>query len=163
MTPIAQPPQYLLDTQIRVNPPALESSSQISRMDDPGKTFSFTVEQPAAPWLRSAVERVEDLTALAVGWDGYQARSIDAGMALQVVSFLLDHAYLPVPEPSIVPLADGGIQIEWHEHGIDLEISFSDHDAGVFVEDHETGVSEERPVADASVVFSNVFGRLTGA
>lgn len=161
MTPVGQPPQYLVETQIRLRPPAIESSSQTSQMSGPEKVVSLSVEQPAANWLRSAITRIEDLTALAAGWDGYEASAIDAGVALQAVRFLLDHAYPAVPQPAIVPLADGGIQIEWHQGGIDLEISFSDQESGVFVEDHHTSLIEERPVSEASAVFLNLIGRLT--
>lgn len=161
MSPIAHPPQYILETQLRFNRPVLESSSQISSMRRSENRISLNVEQPAADWLRAAIRRVEDLTALAPGWDGYGAKAIDAGVALQVVSFLLDHAYRTLPEPAIVPLADGGLQIEWHHNGVDLEIAFSDDEAAVFLEDHQTGLTEERPVDEASAVFSNVMGRLT--
>lgn len=124
------------------------------------KHIALRVDQPAADWLRPAISRVEELTALAPGWNSYNAKPIDAGVAMEAVAFLLDHAYRTVPEPSIVPLADGGIQIEWHDGGVDLEIVFSEREPGVFLEDHETGLSEEHPVGEASAIFSQLMGRL---
>jgi hypothetical protein len=156
-----QAPQYSNVIELGVKPPGLAASSLIS--GSVGRQFSVRVEQPAAEWVAAALERIEELTALARGWDGYDAKPIDATVAVQAVRFVLDHAYPSVPQPAIVPSADGGIQIEWHRGGIDLEVSISDHESTVYVEDHETGTSEERPAAEATVIFSNLFGRLARA
>jgi hypothetical protein len=46
-----------------------------------------------------------------------------------------------------VPLRSGGIQIEWHERGIDLEIQVrSQMDVRVSFENAHTGDSWERPI-----------------
>jgi hypothetical protein len=162
MTLVAQPPQYLLNTRIRAAAPAPESGSQTSGSTRSPKEISFNVSQPAADWLRQSIQRIQDLTALAPGWDGYGAKPIDAGVAVDAVSFLIDHAYPTVSEPAVVPLADGGIQLEWHVGGIDLEIAFSDEDGGVFLEDQATGATEEHASNEAGRVFVRSIGRLAG-
>jgi len=68
---------------------------------------------------------------------------------LQAVEFLLRVALPHVPPPAIVPLSDGGIQLEWHEGGVDLEISFSDLEPGVYVEDRDSGEAAELPLDEA--------------
>ena len=48
------------------------------------------------------------------------------------------------PLPSLVPTSQGGIQAEWHQEGIDLEIeATSSHRFAVYLEDVESGKSEE--------------------
>ena len=160
VSPLQAPP-YSNVIELGVNPPGLAASSLIS--GSAGRQFSVRVEQPAAKWVAAALERIEELTALARGWDGYDAKPIDATVAVQAVRFVLDHAYPTVPQPAIVPSADGGIQIEWHRGGLDFEVSISDHESTVYVADHEQGTSEERPGAEATIMFSNLFGRLARA
>lgn len=152
-----QPPQYLIDTQITTRPP-IRSTSLIS--NESTQQISLQVSQPAAAWIRAAIGKIEDLTALAPGWDDYNAKIIDATVAVQAVRFILDHAYPTLPEPAIVPTSDGGIQIEWHRGGVDFEVAISDEESTVFVEDTQTGEIEQRPADQAAVVFGNVLGRL---
>jgi len=68
----------------------------------------------------SAVE----ICALPPGWDSYKARTIDARAverALRFCEWLKDNA----PVPILVPLNDGGVQLEWHTaDGQDVEIEF---------------------------------------
>lgn len=76
-------------------------------------------------WQASVLKKVTELLKLPADWDGYGAPAIrrDAAMfALEV----LETVMLPrTPLPAIVPAADGGIQIEWHEGDIDLEFHVS--------------------------------------
>lgn len=73
-------------------------------------------------WLESAVDRLASLVRLEAGWDSYQARTIDPQRAQHVLLALLEVMKPATPLPSIVPTTDGGIQLEWHRNGIDLEI-----------------------------------------
>lgn len=73
-------------------------------------------------WLQAAIERLTSLVRLEPGLDSYRAKSIDPQRAQQVLSALLEVMKPETPLPSIVPTTDGGIQLEWHRNGIDLEI-----------------------------------------
>lgn len=90
-----------------------------------GKFLTAYDAGPEIKWQASALKKVAELLKLPVDWDGYGAPSIrrDAAMfALEV----LETVMLPrTPLPAIVPAADGGIQIEWHEGDIDLEFHVS--------------------------------------
>ena len=37
------------------------------------------------------------------------------------------------PSPSVVPLADGGVQLEWHRNKQDLEIVFPREEDGLYL------------------------------
>ena len=100
------------------------------------------VAPDASPWYSAALDRISDLTALAVGWNGYDAREVKADMAIDAAAFLAKAAFPGIAPPSITPLADGGVQVEWHRGGLDIEITFSDDEPGVYIEDRQGGEIE---------------------
>lgn len=65
-----------------------------------------------------------------------------------VVRFVGDR----VPPPSVVPLSDGGVQLEWHRNGVDLEVTFTDEaDDGVYCREVETGSRWSLPLDVAAL------------
>lgn len=129
-------------------------------LEDPA-VYTVTLTSAASPWFGIALNRISGLTALAVGWNGYQSHEIRADMAMEAVEFLTRVAYPGIAAPAIVPLSDGGVQVEWHRGGLDIEVTFSDEDPGVYVEDRQSGESEELPLADAASVIGRFSPRLT--
>jgi hypothetical protein len=118
------------------------------------------VEVPdASPWYREALERIKSLTALAADWNGYQAHEVKGDMVIDAVEFLAKIAFPGIAAPSITPLADGGLQIEWHRGGLDVEVAFSDQDPGIYVADRQ-GDEVELPLTDAVSVVTNYWPRL---
>jgi hypothetical protein len=120
----------------------------------------WTVLAPdASPWYRAALDRISSLTALAVGWNGYDAREVQADMAIDAAKFLTEVAFPGIAAPSIVPLSDGGVQVEWHRGGVDIEIAFSDEEPGVYVVDREGG-EVELPLTEAVPTIVKYWQRL---
>ena len=156
--PTDAPPQHLIDRTMRLVPPPMSAAS--STLTWGREVVSFTVRQPAASWLRGAVAQVEELTALAANWDTYGAAPIAAGPATQAVKFLLDNAYSELAPPAVVPLSDGGVQLEWHRGGLDVEIAFSTIEPGVYIEDAETGESTETALNTAAATLTTYRNRL---
>ncbi len=74
-------------------------------------------------WLREVEEKMVKLLSLEAGWDSYGAAQI---CPLQVVAAiaLLRRIVKEVgtSRPSVVPTSKGGVQLEWHEQGYDIEI-----------------------------------------
>jgi hypothetical protein len=73
-------------------------------------------------WVAAAATRLVELVSINHGWDGYAGRPVTiqaAQFAMAVLSEVMRH---DVPLPSIVPLSYGGIQLEWHRKGWDLEL-----------------------------------------
>jgi hypothetical protein len=63
----------------------------------------------------------QQLRALEPGWDSYKGKPITEAAITAVENALKCFQEMP----HIVPCGDGGIQIEWHNHGVDIEIQFS--------------------------------------
>jgi hypothetical protein len=74
-------------------------------------------------WQSKAAQRLVDLLRLPIGWDGHQGRPVSPPIAdytFQLLQKLMLRPGLPVP--SITPLAYGGVMLEWHRLGWDVEI-----------------------------------------
>lgn len=90
----------------------------------PGKQPEPATIQPPYPlWLTKAEETLHRLVDLPENWNSYGSRRIDPEIARQASRLLVQLAQPDTPEPSVVPTRRGGVQIEWHDRGIDLEIN----------------------------------------
>lgn len=103
------------------------------------------VEEVRVPaWVRSTVEALSELLALEPDWDSYGARAVDPFHVYTVLQVLALVMRDDTPAPSIGPTNRGGVQVEWHEHGIDLEIeTLSTHTLRVSFEDSRTNTEWE--------------------
>ncbi len=151
---VVSAPQYVIENKIEVTHSAEQLGSTSAQTP---RVFTFKVSQPAASWLQSAIQRISELTALAHGWDSYSAKPVSADAAIDAVQLLLSLAYPELPEPSIVPLADGGLQLEWHRGGLDVEITLSDDESGIFIEDSNSGETSE---AQLNAAVAEVYRRI---
>jgi len=87
-----------------------------------GNEGGIVFEQEPAPWFMPLLNKICELGELPLNWDSYGARSIDLRTATFAVSILFEFLSESDPLPSVVPTSCGGIQLEWHEGGVDLEI-----------------------------------------
>ena len=85
---------------------------------------SLTCEPEVPAWQRPTVESLQDLLQLPRNWDGYGASQIQEQIAQKALMVLVEVMENNAPAPSVVPLSDGGIQVEWHRQGRNLEIEF---------------------------------------
>ncbi len=73
-------------------------------------------------WRPTVVAKLAELAQLKAGWNSYRAAPISPE-AIQRALALLDATMSEgTPAPSVVPLSTGGVQIEWHVAGFDLEV-----------------------------------------
>lgn len=158
MTPAEAPPKYLLDRVVHIDSSSLSSSLTSGTA---GQVVKMSVGY-AAPWFRTAVTRLEYLAKLDPDWDSYGAKPIQTDKAISTVAFLADVAATTpnIASPSIVPLPDGGVQVEWHCGGIDLEVAFSDEEPGVYLVDRTSDETVESPLRDARTEVLRVASRL---
>lgn len=95
-------------------------------------------------WLPAVVESLLGRWGTEAGWDGYSAKPTNQNyvdLLLTNLFPLMQHNSLP---PIIMPLADGGVQAEWHKNGVDLEIEFSaSRTPTYYFYNAETGKEEE--------------------
>jgi hypothetical protein len=77
-------------------------------------------------WAAEVGRGLEGALALAPGWDGYDARAVREDVA--VFAYELLEQILPdqAPAPAVVPTTAGGIQLEWHEPGWELEVDIAE-------------------------------------
>ncbi|NUN51598.1 MAG: hypothetical protein HUU06_02270 [Planctomycetaceae bacterium] len=70
------------------------------------------------------VAHLGDILALEANWDSYASPRIDRGATSAALVALLSLASISpeAPAPFVVPTSRGGVQLEWHEQGVDLEI-----------------------------------------
>lgn len=80
------------------------------------------ITEPVSEWRRPVLKRLEELVQLPRGWDGYRAGPVGMDIAVFALSMLEKICDDDAEVPSIVPTADGEIQIEWHTHGGDVEL-----------------------------------------
>lgn len=96
---------------------------------------SYTVvsRAPSLPtWVVPTIMAFMELQELPENWNSYGARVINGELIKQAVFVLSQVMKAEYPSPSVVPLEDGGIQVEWHRKQRDLEIVFAADDAPRF-------------------------------
>jgi hypothetical protein len=93
---------------------------------------------PERKWEVEVVRALVRLARLPAGWDSYRSPppSRDAGhFALEILQGIMRPR---TPPPQIVPSSGGGIQLEWHEKGIDLELHITaPYQCELWFQDHQ--------------------------
>lgn len=102
---------------------------------------------PQPGWLMPVLQGFADLVALPKDWDGEGASRIDTATVNRALA-AVERLFEPnSPTPSIVPLSNGGLQLEWHRGGKDLEIEFSPQGrVSFYYFDEQTKDEHEGPV-----------------
>jgi len=149
-------PQYLTHTHVA----GRDWARPLFEGDSGSIAWSWRQEEP--PWRRAVRQRLESLLALPENWDSYGGLPIDEGLFQPVLEFLARFMRDQTPAPQIAPLSSGGVQLEWHTKGIDMEIAFADRRRlNAFFEDSKTGESWEEESCDALSALDSAFDRLT--
>lgn len=108
--------------------------------------FARAYDTPTAAWQVDVVRRLLKLRELPRGWDGYGAPALSLDAAWFTIELLGKIMRPRTPAPQVVPSSVGGIQIEWHEKDIDLEIHIAaPYRCELWYNDHQSGrvISEE--------------------
>ena len=80
------------------------------------------ITDPVRAWRDEVVAKLNDLTALDRGWDGYCAPPVSFENANFALRLLEATCGFDAPAPQIVPGTDGDLQLEWHLNSIDIEL-----------------------------------------
>jgi len=115
---------------------------------------------PGPRWLNQSILSLGKLLALANNWDREGAPPIDS-TAIQTAidalcSFMSDNSSLP----QWTPTQRSGVQLEWHENGIDLEIAFEPGDVdgyAVFDDRNHPGTEWDGPVEGRTEELMEIF------
>lgn len=127
-----------------------------------GATGGLSAPQPT--WIAPVSERLQAILSLPAAWDGHEAKRPDTWHAAEAFGFMRRLMVEATALPSIVPLADGGVQIEWHRGGLDVEATFTaGPDRGLYFADLSTGYEFEGPVDAGIGVLRELIVRLEEA
>ena len=85
----------------------------------PGPELS---EMAPPAWKVSVLRQLEGIINLEEGWDGFGAGPVRRDVLGFALLVLQDVMRPSTPAPHIAPMSHEGLMIEWHTHGIDLEV-----------------------------------------
>jgi hypothetical protein len=118
-----------------------------------GVELANSREEIGADWRGKAVAILHSLRVLKKNWNSYGARPIDPAILSAAEDFLNRLSSLDLLSPSIVPTTQGGVQLEWHDRGVDLEIELLSPDKyRLSFDDSATGQEEnvEGPLCESA-------------
>ena len=151
-----------IDTEIE-EPSSTRLPKVVIRKAASEVTVEIISISPLAPAFRKSVRRVAELLILPEGWNSYKARPIDVGSASRTISLLAELIGQDTPPPSVVPRVRGGIQLEWHTKGCDIEVYIDSPEMVSFTaEDIPSGESIELPLAGNEGVLASWVQRISG-
>ena len=98
-------------------------------------------------WREGVKRQLEEVLALDEGWDSYAAGPVRrdvVNFAAQVIQQIM---HPTTPSPHVTPMSHEGLMLEWHEHGIELEIEIeTPGHLWVSFEDAVEQIEEEYPL-----------------
>lgn len=99
------------------------------------------------PWLLPVLESLVERWGARPGWNGYNAVPTSPHLAEKLLNLLLELMHDEFRSPQITPLADGGVQAEWHHGAADLEIVIAaDEEPTYYYFNHASGKEEEESI-----------------
>jgi hypothetical protein len=122
----------------------------VTTRPDARRAASYTSEAALLAWLRPTIQSFQDLLQLPQNWDGYGAVQIQERIAKEALMVLAEVMDNDAPAPSVVPLSDGGVQLEWHRCGRNLEIEFpADEAPGFYYYEDDSDLESEGQVSES--------------
>ena len=98
--------------------------------------------------FRRAVYRAIELRQLPRDWNSHGAEPVSDAAFVRTVEFLSAYLVLGVAGPVLVPTVRGGLQLEWHRRGVDIEVEVNpDGSVSWCAEDRQTGEEFETNLA----------------
>lgn len=111
---VEPPPRETLSAQEASQPFTLRSSTD--------ETINVVVEGEPPSWLMPTVNALQDLLRLPAGWNSYGAVPIEPRAVVATIELMASTMDTDTPAPHVVPTNRGGVQLEWHQPDVDLEI-----------------------------------------
>jgi len=95
-------------------------------------------------WVKPTISGFIGVQSLADNWDSYGGKAVNRELIERSLTVLVQIMRADSPAPAIVPLGDGGLQIEWHRRQQDLEIVVAADEAPRFYyKNRATGAEQE--------------------
>lgn len=123
------------------------SDHLVKRFGNPNQTLIVRVTRSIPKWLDKARNDLNALLNLPGNWDGAGAVPLQLQAATTALRLMSPFMSDDCPFPAIVPTNVGGLQLEWHRRGVDLELRIEPTgQASYFFEDLKSGESQEHIV-----------------
>jgi hypothetical protein len=117
---------------------------------------------PRTTWEQDVTNRIVKLMKLPDNWDGYNSPPLRNDVWTFALTVLRSLMQPQTPTPQVVPSTGGGVQLEWHEKDIDLEVNFSaPYQCELWVEDHRTGTCVSKVLTNEFSEFKDAIAFLT--
>jgi hypothetical protein len=127
------------------------------KYDSRGKTYAIDWQdygQPLPVWFDPLMQGFVDLLTLPPNWDSYGAGAVDTSVVHAAINFINGFLGPSSPAPRVVPLSSGGLQLEWHRKGVDLEIVFDrDEKPFFYCRDRTSGEESEHGLPESSALL----------
>jgi hypothetical protein len=146
---------------------SLGSSRRVTRHAQvPQRELMIYAEGEHLPqWFNNHLNvELNRLFALPVGWDDYTADQVTVAAVRELAEVLFMVVCKTTSPPQFFPLADGGLQAEWHIGGNDIEIEvdglgsayvLATRSTGETVADAEIRANVDDPAQRAVAIFLN--------
>jgi hypothetical protein len=110
-----------------------------------GGAYRIVLKNTLLPaWVEPTISAFIGIQTLEENWNSYGGKPINNDLIKQSLSILETIMQANSPAPSVVPLGDGGLQIEWHKRQQDLEIVLSSDEVPQFYyRNRATGAEQE--------------------
>ncbi len=124
----------------RVDDTSFESST--SSVPGPGRSqfpnfYRAFDGPPERKWQIEVQNHLLKYVKMQPGWDSYGAPRIGRDTGMFALSILNDVMRTRTPIPQVVPSGAGGVQIEWHQKGVDLELHITaPYECELWFQDH---------------------------
>ena len=105
--------------------------------------------EDAGPWVPECVARISEFSRLPQDWDSYGSSPVAERAMKMAFRFLAEAPLSLIPEPSVSPVAGGGVGFHWRAENRDLELEFLPDGAVEFL---KTNHAEPREVAEEGLV-----------
>jgi hypothetical protein len=130
-TPATTPTLRRLPVRLSVNGTSIE--------------FTYITFEAGLPgWADSVLGSLAERWGTRAGWNSYGALPTNQQLVVKLLNILSDLLRDESRPPIITPLADGGVQAEWHHSNQDLEIVVpADEEPNYYYLSHSNNVEEE--------------------
>lgn len=121
-----------------------EGSERFAELTLPTGTARVTYRSPEPGWLWTSLHSLKQLSTLKKDWDSYGSERISAVSIVEALRTLVDVLPKEGSAPAFVPASGGGIQLEWHDGGFDIEVQIaSNGKASAYVRNVDNDVVRE--------------------
>ena len=98
---------------------AVPETPSVSVLNQPTET------RVSPTWLGRVKKRIKEMAQLTANWDSYVALPVDPRIPPIADALVEWFAVDNLPPPDVFATSDGGMQLEWHIHRVNIEIELT--------------------------------------